>query len=1559
MNTLPEQQLTPATSDLRVRGTTLLATDTRERYREKIARITLDSMVQFVGLLDAQGTVLEINQVALDAVGIKLSDVEGKPFWTTFWWQVSAEVNQGIRDSIARAAQGEFVRWDTEIYGRAGGKETIIIDASLMPVKDEQGNVVFIAAEGRDITEKKAYEREIARQREELAQLDVLKTQFFANISHEFRTPLTLMLGPLEDTLAEEGLAPESRERLLTAQRNSQRLLKLVNTLLDFSRIEAGRIEAVYEPVDLATFTADLASVFRAAIERAGLELIVACPPLSEPVYVDREMWEKVVLNLLSNAFKFTFAGAIQVRLQQAGEWVELSVSDTGTGIPAAELPHVFERFHRVKAARGRSFEGSGIGLALVQELVRLHGGSVEVRSEIDQGSEFTVKIPLGKAHLSADRIGAARALASTGLRAGTYVEEVLRWLPEPASASRQIITESDLGLPDKQCSPKISTTPVRILLADDNADMRDYVRRLLGEKGYEVITVADGEEALETARLQTVDLVLTDVMMPKLDGFGLLKALRGDERTAALPVILLSARAGEESRVEGLKAGADDYLIKPFSARELLARVEASLKLSHLHREEEARTAADLAIMKRLHEVGNLCARAGHDFEQCLQEIVAAALAITGADKGDLQLLDATSGQLKIVAQCGFAEPFLKFFAEVDQQAATVCGAALQSVERVIVEDVTQSEIFRGQPTLNVLLEAGVRAVQTTPLVTNSGQIFGLISTHFRHPHRPSERDLRLLDLLTRQTADYLERKQAEEALRESEERFRAFVTASSDVVYRMSPDWSELRQLQGREFIANTDQPSGEWLAKYIHPEDQEKVLAAIHEAIRSQSKFELEHRVIRVDGTLGWTFSRAIPILGAKGEVLEWFGTASDITRRKQAEESLRESEEKYRTVLDSTDEGLMIAEVMFDETGKRATDYLILETNEAFYQHTGLPHGIVGKTIREIMQIDAVPWLGIYGEVAVTGQPIRFEYEIKLEPLTGWYDIFIQRIGKPGHHRIAVMFQEITERKRRELNLALLAGLQEDFARIKSVAEITQAAGVRIAEHLNLSHCLFVEINEAADEANVFHDQSAPGLPNLVGVYRLAEFHPEKERHQLASGIAIAINDVMDESRSAAAVQRFKSLSIRALTTAPYLSNGRWRFALSAQHQHPYQWRDDEIELLKELAARIYLRIERARAEEALRDADRKKDEFLAMLAHELRNPLAPIRNAVEILNRSHMNDPKIKWSGEVINRQVDHLTRLVDDLLDISRITRGKIELRKEVTDLVQVIGRALESSRPLIIARKQELRLNLPPVSLPIQGDVTRLAQVISNLLNNASKYSDEGAHIQLAAEQQGGEVLIRIRDDGIGIGTETLPHVFELFTQADRSLDRAQGGLGIGLTLVKRIVEMHGGKVEAFSDGPGKGSEFIVHLPVVSAADESSKSEAISNQEEPPSVPCCRILVVDDNVDSAKSMALLLELEGHEVQMTYDGPTALELAQAFRPQVMILDIGLPGMNGYEVARQLRSDQTMKKTVLIALTGYGQAEDRARSKEAGFDHHFTKPVDHDALLALIKSLIRE
>jgi signal transduction histidine kinase/CheY-like chemotaxis protein len=422
-----------------------------------------------------------------------------------------------------------------------------------------------------------AYEEERKRA-EALAEIDRAKTAFFSNVSHEFRTPLTLLLGPIEDLLSgARGTLPEAaRDDLQAMQRNTQRLLKLVNTLLDFARTEAGRLQASYEPIDLAALTAELAGVFRSAIERAGLRLTVECPPLPEPIHVDREMWEKIVLNLLSNAFKFTFDGEIAVSLQQKGDLVELEVRDSGTGIPKDELPNLFKRFHRVQGAKSRSHEGTGIGLALVQDLVRLHGGDITVDSAPGRGSSFKATVRTGTAHLPPDRLRAARTLASSTVRPSSFVDEALRWLPSQRAATPSAEPAEPRGL----SSAALSTVGARILIADDNTDMRDYLRRLLAPY-WTVQEVADGAAALAEAQRDPPELVISDVMMPGLDGFALLRSLRSDARTRQVPVVMLSARAGEEARIEGLDAGADDYLTKPFIARELVARVASQLVLA------------------------------------------------------------------------------------------------------------------------------------------------------------------------------------------------------------------------------------------------------------------------------------------------------------------------------------------------------------------------------------------------------------------------------------------------------------------------------------------------------------------------------------------------------------------------------------------------------------------------------------------------------------------------------------------------------------------------------------------------------------------------------------------------------------------------------------------------------------------------------------------------------------------------------------------------------------------------------------------------------------------
>jgi signal transduction histidine kinase len=454
------------------------------------------------------------------------------------------------------------------------------------------------------IAHARAYQEE-RRRAEALAEIDRAKTAFFSNVSHEFRTPLTLLLSPLEDLLLRSGAASSvdaDRAELELMHRNGLRLLKLVNTLLDFARIEAGRVEAVYEPVDLAALTTDLASTFQSAMKRAGLRYRVDCKELRAPVYVARDMWEKIILNLLSNAFKYTFAGEVAVSLgpAAAGNEVELSVRDTGVGIPAHELPRVFERFHRVEGQPGRTQEGTGIGLALVHELARLHGGRVTVESAPGVGSNFTVAIPTGSAHLPPERIGGERMLAPTEIRAEAFVQEALRWL-DVETAARPIVETKPIGSVATAPVSAAATRPL-VLLADDNADMRDYVRRMLADR-YQVVGVANGVAALEKARQRRPDLILSDVMMPRLNGFGLLQAVRDDPLLREVPFILLSARAGEEAQVEGLNAGADDYLTKPFAARDLVARIGANLEMARLRRESGEALRARTAELETLLE--------------------------------------------------------------------------------------------------------------------------------------------------------------------------------------------------------------------------------------------------------------------------------------------------------------------------------------------------------------------------------------------------------------------------------------------------------------------------------------------------------------------------------------------------------------------------------------------------------------------------------------------------------------------------------------------------------------------------------------------------------------------------------------------------------------------------------------------------------------------------------------------------------------------------------------------------------------------------------------------
>lgn len=627
-----------------------------------------------------------------------------------------------------------------------GGFEARYWSPKNLPVLAPSGEVMYILHRVEDVTElvraselgeelrdkQNSMEREVIQRSRELdralqdvraanaklAELDSAKTTFFNNISHEFRTPLTLMLGPLEDELAASTaeLHPARVERLTLAHRNSLRLLKLVNGLLEFARLEAGRVQTAFQPTDLSQLTAEIASHFDSALERAGLQLITDCPPLPEPIYLDRQMWEKIVLNLLSNAFKHTFTGSITVRTRWLGQAAEMTVEDTGIGIVADEIPHLFERFHRVKGAASRTIEGTGIGLSLVRELVELHGGTIRVESEPGRGSRFMVTFAAGKAHLPAEQVAETQRDSHSSGESRAYVGEVLSWLPaEPQAAAHD--TAEVPG------SPR-----ARILLADDNIDMNRYIARIL-EPHYEVQSVFDGQAALEEAQLSPPDLILSDVMMPRLDGFGLLRRLRADERTRHLPIILLSARAGDEASIAGLDIGADDYLVKPFSARELLARVRAHLELKRrrgeLERELAQRVESRTAEVSRLTRVLQMLSGISaallriQDREEVLTEACRLAHAVGGYELAMVALADRPARTARPVAWAG--NPTLirldaQFgIAQSESEDSSLIGRVIRSGESVLCDSIEHSAHVIDHPDL--LIGAGISSLACIPL--------------------------------------------------------------------------------------------------------------------------------------------------------------------------------------------------------------------------------------------------------------------------------------------------------------------------------------------------------------------------------------------------------------------------------------------------------------------------------------------------------------------------------------------------------------------------------------------------------------------------------------------------------------------------------------------------------------------------------------------------------------------------------------------------------------------------------------------------------------------------
>lgn len=706
------------------------------------------------------------------------------------------------------------------------------------------------------IATARSYDAE-RRRAEQLAELDRAKTAFFNNVSHEFRTPLTLMLGPLEGLLERAAHAPALVEfgEIDVVHRNSLRLLKLVNTLLDFSRLEAGRVQANLVETNLDRLTADLASVFRDAMEKAGLRFVVDCLPLPQPVFVDPDLWEKVVFNLLSNALKFTLSGEVRVEMRADCHHAVLTVKDTGVGIAPTALPHIFQRFHRIENVHSRTHEGTGIGLALVHELVKLQGGEITVESQPGKGTAFAVRVPFGKQNFSADRLGSANGEGRSVLRAPSFVMEALSWLPVEARGHQHASTRGANGTsagPVDNNSGHGLAVGARVLVAEDNADMRDYVRRLLAAH-YQVEAVADGAAALEAARREPPDLILSDVMMPGMDGFTLAQRIRTEERLRTIPILLLSARAGEEARIEGASQSADDYLTKPFSARELLARVALHLRLARARKDNaEAAERQQLFIERVVHATPDIIFvyDLGAKRQLYLNRAVEESLGYSQA-----QIL-AMENPTAVLIHPDDQESHQKFIAGFN---AARDGELRECEHRVRAANGTYRWI---------LTRAGVFARNADG--------------------RPRE----IIGVAT----DITKRRQAEDIARESEARFRnvadnapvmIWVTEADGSCSYLSKSWYDFT---GQ--IPATGLGFG-WL-DVTHPEDRAGAEAIFADANARRAPFRLDYRLRRQDGVYRWAIDSAAPRFASTGEFLGYVGSVIDLTERKQMEERLRESE-----------------------------------------------------------------------------------------------------------------------------------------------------------------------------------------------------------------------------------------------------------------------------------------------------------------------------------------------------------------------------------------------------------------------------------------------------------------------------------------------------------------------------------------------------------------------------------------------------------------------------------------------------------------------------------------
>jgi PAS domain S-box-containing protein len=1070
------------------------------------------------------------------------------------------------------------------------------------------------------------------------------------------------------------------------------------------------------------------------------------------------------------------------------------------------------------------------------------------------------------------------------------------------------------------------------ILLVDDQPANLLSLRAILEDLGQNLVEARSGEEALQRLQAGEFAVVLLDVLMPGMDGFEAARRIRDNQRSRHTPIIFLTARDIDRAQLEaGYTLGAVDFLVKPLVPVIVQAKVGSFVELFQ-------------------------------EKQQARQEAAQLRLLVEQAKDYAIFLLDP---QGYVVSWNPGAEHMKGYRAEEIIGQHFSCFYPQEAIDRgwpTHELQVAQAEGRFEDENWRVRKDGSQfwANVVITALRDEAGNLLGFskITRDMTERKKAEENARRLVEETTA-------RRVAEENARiiqEQRERLHVTLTSIGDAV--ISTD------AEGRVEFLN---PVAEALVGWKTEEAARHALPDVFHIVNENTRQSVENPALRAlrDGTIvglanhTLLISRdgterpiddcAAPIRDADGNVLGSVLVFRDITER-------RRSEQRLRQLADA------MPQIVWSGGPDGTIDYL----NRRWTEFTGLPQTVGNDAWGPFLHPDEAQQASARWAASLqSGTP--FEMEMRLldrrQQAYRWHLIRTVPIHDEAG-RVIRWFgtgTDIHEQKKAEESARYLADASAALAVVVDYESTLQkVANLAVPYFADWSAVDLVSKDGGLRRLAVAH-QDAGKIALVQELMREYPPDPQAPVGALAvfrTGKPEIVPEITDEllvrgAKDERHLHLIRSLGLKSYICVPLVVSGQTLGVLTfVTAESGRRYTEVDLVLAMDLANRAAVAIENTHLYQALREADRRKDEFLATLAHELRNPLAPIRNSLQILKMPRVDAAMVERSREMMDRQVQHLVRLVDDLLDVSRVMRGKIELRRERVEFATVIARAVETVQPLMSALSHQLSVRLPPESLPINGDPVRLTQVVGNLLTNAAKYTEPSGCIELTVEREGDMAVLRVRDNGIGIAPDMLPRIFDLFVQADHATTKSQGGLGIGLTLVKNLVELHNGIVEAHSTRLGKGSEFVVRLPILAQELEPGHGLELGPQvDELPPPSGYRLLVVDDNQDAANSLAALLKLQGHDVRVAYSGVAALEIAKTYAPDAVFLDIGMPGMDGYEVARRLRHLPGQKKVALAALTGWGQPQDRRRSQEAGFDRHLVKPVEPKALEKILAELL--